>query len=141
MVKNLPANAEDKVSIPGPGRSPREGKDNPPHYSCLRNPWAEEPGGLQSLSHKRVMHDLVTKQQKKFLFQFSFSYRFSKSILNDTHFRRHPNLDILPSLQAIFIVIQNSQSSISYSLKAELHQHLKSEKILWDIASNLRGVG
>ena len=24
-------------------------------------PWAEEPGRLQSLSHKRVRHNLVTK--------------------------------------------------------------------------------
>ena len=27
-------------------------------------PWTEEPGGLQSMGHKRDMgHDLVTKQQ------------------------------------------------------------------------------
>ena len=26
-------------------------------------PWTEEPDGLQSTGHKRVRHDLVTKQQ------------------------------------------------------------------------------
>ena len=28
----------DLGSIPGPGRSPREGNGNPLHYSCLENP-------------------------------------------------------------------------------------------------------
>ena len=37
-VKNLPANSEDirgVGSIPGSGRSPGAGHDNPPQYSCL----------------------------------------------------------------------------------------------------------
>ena len=41
MVKKLPANAEDTGdagSIPGSGRSPREGQGNPLQYSCLENP-------------------------------------------------------------------------------------------------------
>ena len=41
MVKNLPVNARDlgdAGSIPGLGRSPREGKGNPLQYSCLENP-------------------------------------------------------------------------------------------------------
>ena len=41
VVKNLPADAEDirgKGSIPGSGRSPGGGKDNPLQYSCLKNP-------------------------------------------------------------------------------------------------------
>ena len=42
VVKNLPANAgdtEDLGLIPGSGRSPRGGNDNPLQYSCLENPW------------------------------------------------------------------------------------------------------
>ena len=35
--------------IPGLGRFPEEGNGNPLQYSCLENPWTEEPGGLQSL--------------------------------------------------------------------------------------------
>ena len=35
MVKNLPANAGDRGSIPDPGRSPGEGNGNPLQYSCL----------------------------------------------------------------------------------------------------------
>ena len=38
MVKNLPANAGDMGSIPGSGRTPAEGNDNPLQYSCLVNP-------------------------------------------------------------------------------------------------------
>ena len=40
MVKNPPANAGDVGdvgSIPGSGRSPGEGNDNPLQYSCLEN--------------------------------------------------------------------------------------------------------
>ena len=38
VVKNLPANAGDMGSIPGWGRSPGEGNDNPLQSSCLENP-------------------------------------------------------------------------------------------------------
>ena len=38
VVKNPPANAGDMGSIPGLGRSPREGNGNPLQYSCLGNP-------------------------------------------------------------------------------------------------------
>ena len=38
MVKNPPANARNMGLIPGWGRSPEEGNDNPLQYSCLENP-------------------------------------------------------------------------------------------------------
>ena len=38
MVRNLPASAGDLDSIPGSGRSSREGNGNPLQYSCLENP-------------------------------------------------------------------------------------------------------
>ena len=37
-LMNLPANAEDKGSIPGFGRAPREVNGNPLQYSFLKNP-------------------------------------------------------------------------------------------------------
>ena len=46
MVKNLPANtgdARDTDSIPGSGRSPGGGNDNPLQYSCLENPMDRGP--------------------------------------------------------------------------------------------------
>ena len=54
VVKNLPPNAGDPGSIPGLGRSPGEGNDNPLQYSCLENPmdreawWAIVHGAAQS---------------------------------------------------------------------------------------------
>ena len=36
----------------GSGRSPGEEHGNPLWYSCLKIPWAEKPGGPQSMGHK-----------------------------------------------------------------------------------------
>ena len=38
VVNDLPATARGAGSIPGSGRSPREGNGNPLQYSCLENP-------------------------------------------------------------------------------------------------------
>ena len=60
MIKNLPANAgdiRDAGSIPGLGRSPGERPGNPLQYSCLENPWTEEPGGLPFIGLQRVGHN------------------------------------------------------------------------------------
>ena len=57
MAKDLPASAGDAGLIPGSGRSPGEGNGNPVQYSCLENPWTEEPGGLQSMGLQKVRHD------------------------------------------------------------------------------------
>ena len=57
VVKNLPAKAgevRDAGSIPGSGRSHREGHGNPLWYSCLENPmdrgtwWATVHGVMKS---------------------------------------------------------------------------------------------
>ena len=34
-----------------------EGNGTPLQYSCLENPWMEEPGRLQSMGSLRVGHD------------------------------------------------------------------------------------
>ena len=51
VVKNSPAKAgdtRDAGSIPGSGRFPGVGNGNPPQYSCLEIPWAEEPSSGNS---------------------------------------------------------------------------------------------
>ena len=61
----------DLDSIPGSGRSHREGNGNLLQYSCLGNPMAR--GDWWAAVHevvKRVEHDLETKQQ-----QFMFYLR------------------------------------------------------------------
>ena len=48
-------------SIPGSGRSPREGNGYPFQYSVfLEIPWTEESGGLHSIGLQRVGHDWAT---------------------------------------------------------------------------------
>ena len=52
MVKNRAANAgdaKDTGSIPGSGRSPGEGNDNPLQCSCLENPM--DGGAWQATAH------------------------------------------------------------------------------------------
>ena len=52
VVKNLPANAgeaKDVDSIPGSGRSPGGGNDNPLQYSCLEN--SMDRGAWQATVH------------------------------------------------------------------------------------------
>ena len=57
MVKNLPAMQETQVRPLG-WEDPLE-KRMTTHSSILawRIPWAEEPGGLQSMGLKRARHD------------------------------------------------------------------------------------
>ena len=65
MVKNPFASAGDIGSIPGSGRSSGEGNGNPLQYSCLGN--TRDRGALRATvhgGHKRVRHDLATKQQQ-----------------------------------------------------------------------------
>ena len=57
LVKNSPASTRDvrdTVFIPGLGRSPGRRNGDPLQYSCLRIPWTEEPGGLQSTGSKEL---------------------------------------------------------------------------------------
>ena len=66
VVKNLPDNERDMGPIPGSGRSPGEGDDNPCQYSCLGNPMDREAWQFTAHgSHKRVRHNLVTKKKNQ----------------------------------------------------------------------------
>ena len=64
VIKNPSVSAENVSVIPGSGRFPEDGNGNPLQYSCLEiamdrrvgdNPWG----------HKRVRHDLATKQKQQ----------------------------------------------------------------------------
>ena len=66
VIKDLPANAGDTDSIPGPRRSPGEENKNPLQYSCLGN--SMDRGTWQATVHRVVKiprHDLLTKQHKE----------------------------------------------------------------------------
>ena len=60
VVKNLPTNAGDRRDtglIPGLGRSPGGGHDNPLQYSCLENPHGQRSLVGYSPWGCRVGHD------------------------------------------------------------------------------------
>ena len=80
MVKNPPANAREakdvQGSIPGLGRPPGEGSDNPLQYSCLENPmdrgawWAtvHEVAESDMTEHARVHEaDFQRSPREEFL--------------------------------------------------------------------------
>ena len=64
-VKNPPAMQETWGSIPGWGRSSREGNGNPPQYSSLENPmdrgawWATVHGVSKSSTRLSDQHTLL----------------------------------------------------------------------------------
>ena len=63
MVKNPPANAGDireEGSIPGSGRSPGGGHDNPLQYSCLEN--SMDRGSLAGYSPRGCKESEATKR-------------------------------------------------------------------------------
>ena len=64
-IKNLPAMQETWVQSLGREDPPGEGKGYALQCFCLRTPWTEEPGGLQSTGSQKVGHDLVTKEQQQ----------------------------------------------------------------------------
>ena len=74
MVKNLPAIQETGVQFLG-WEDPLE-KEMATHFSILtwKIPWTERSlAGYSLWGHKRVGHDLATKQQKQSLFMRLYS--------------------------------------------------------------------
>ena len=58
--KESTCSVEDSGSVPGSGRSPVEGNDNPLQPTLAwRVTWTEEPGGLLCMASQRVQHDWV----------------------------------------------------------------------------------
>ena len=111
LVKNLPANAEDTKGsglIPGSGRSPAEGHGISFQYSCLRVPWTEDPGGLQSTGLQRIRQNWTTNTLLLLLVykncKWSVSVQFSRSVISNSlqsHGLQHTRLPVhhqLPEL-------------------------------------------
>ena len=57
MVKNLPAMGETQVQSLGQEDSLEKGMATHSSILTWRNPWTEEPGGLQSTGSQRVGRD------------------------------------------------------------------------------------
>ena len=70
MVNNPPANAGDVGSIPGLGRSLREGNGNPFQYSCQENPmhrgaWWATVHGVMRVGHDQELSTLTFQRHLK----------------------------------------------------------------------------
>ena len=55
--KESACNAGDPGSIPGSGRSPGEGNDNPLHYSCLENSMEREAWWVTVHGAAKIRHN------------------------------------------------------------------------------------
>ena len=110
LLHCFPGGSEGKVSacdagnpgsIPGLGRFPGEGNGNPLQYSCLENPWMEEPGRLQSMWSQRVGHRL-----SDFTFPFLLHCRqilHQLSYEGNTYFTPAPSLFPLVTTSLVFV--------------------------------------
>ena len=63
VVKNLPANAGDAGDSGSIRKIPwrRKWQPTPAFFPAWKIPWAEKPGGVQSMGWQRVGHNLVTE--------------------------------------------------------------------------------
>ena len=70
MVKNSLVNAGDSGSIPGSGRSPREGNGNPLRYSCLETP--TDRGAWRATAHVVTEADVTEGTSRETCQPFPF---------------------------------------------------------------------
>ena len=85
MVKNLPAMQETQVWCLGQEDPLEEGMATHSSILAWRIPWAEEPGGLQSMELQRVGHDWATSTLNPFI-----SAWLHAALTNCTHPRKQP---------------------------------------------------
>ena len=95
MGKESACNTGDLGSIPGSGRSPGEGNDNPLQYVCLGNAMASI--AWQAMVHgiRRDGHDIVTKPQ---LPVFCFLFLTSAITFGSDGKESTGDLDLIPGL-------------------------------------------
>ena len=78
VIKNLPTNVGNAGSVPGLGRCPGEGNDNPLQYSCLGNPMDRE--AWWAIVH-RVTKELDATERLHFTSLMAESEEELKSLL------------------------------------------------------------
>ena len=99
MIKNLPANAEEKGSIPGLGRSPGKGNGNPLQYSCLGK--SMDRGAWRATVHEVTWSQtrLSTWDTLWIVGQRAISERWQTSLMNHTMILNWPLERVQASLQ------------------------------------------
>ena len=70
--KNLLSNGGYAGWITGPGRSPGEENNNPLQYSCLENPWIEEPSEPPSMESQKNRIQLSNQVHQSYQILYIF---------------------------------------------------------------------
>ena len=110
-------NVGEPGSIPGSGGSPEEGSAYPFQYSCLENPWAEEPGGLQSMGSQRIVH---TEQLTHSHFHLSLLFHIPFLLV----------CTVLPVISPTFVIFSFTRFTFSYLSLKRNPPNPQSSKIL-----------
>ena len=118
VVKNPPDNAgdiRDVGPIPGSGRSPGGGNGNPLQYSCLENPWTEEPSKLQSMESHRVRHNWrdITSKYTQPAYRFLTRSQVTCSV-SPIFLKNFPQFVVIHTVKGFSIV---SEAEIDVSLE------------------------
>ena len=85
VVKNPPASSSNMGLIPGLGRFPGGGNENPPQHSCLENPmdggarWATVKRVAKSQTQLSTEHKGINILRKKFGWTISLSCQATES--------------------------------------------------------------
>ena len=109
MVNNVPVSTGDSGSIPGSGRSPREGNGNPFQYSCLGNhmdraacllgyrPRGDKESDMTEHTHTHVPITVGLRMSSKAAERWR--NRLNEwACLSELRISRHPLLDVFPEM-------------------------------------------
>ena len=110
VVKSSPANAGDMGSIPGSGRSPREGNGSPLQYSCLGNP--TDRGAWRVTAHVVTKESDTTEQlnnNKRYINTFQVNNVLKIKMINCSELNLTQSLcntvwNIFPFFLLIFLI-------------------------------------
>ena len=123
MGKNLPANAGDTryvCLIPGLGRSPGEGNDNPLQFSCLENPHGQKSlaGYSPWCCNKSDMTEQLSTAQHKHIVdsQYCVIFKYTAS-----YFLKNCRIVLQNAYTILHSYKQHTQVSISIFLHSCSH--------------------
>ena len=98
--------------------NPRRRNSNPLQYSCLENPWTEEPGGLWSMGSQRVGHMCQITKCITWIISFKLHNNSIGEVLLSFTFKREN-----PSLQKLCRLIELSPIKMYFRIRIYISDH------------------
>ena len=120
-VENLPAGARNMGSIPGWGRPPGEGNDNPLPCSCLENPM--DKGACQATVHRVAESDRIqqlNKNKKIYTIYIVISCLLESLKVLKTAYFAHNSNPIVLSLRCVNTYIYRTRKYFFLELRLPL---------------------